>query len=71
MKLDSNPAGEKVSHLGQVWVRFAFALLGLALAFGAAIFSTVTGESGNVWTTVILASVALVLAMLVGLTTFP
>ncbi len=71
MKLDSNPAGEKTSHLGQVWVRFAFALLGLALAFGAAIFSTVSGESGNVWTTVILASVALLLAMLVGLTTVP
>ena len=72
MKLDSSPAGgEKVPHLGQVWVRFMFALLGLALAFGAAIFSTVSGESGNVWTTVILASAALLLATLVGLTTVP
>ncbi len=72
MKLDSSSVdGEKVPHLGQVWVRFAFALLGLALAFGAAIFSTVSGESGNVWTTIVLASVALVLATLVGLTTVP
>ncbi len=72
MKLDSSPVGgEKVPRLGQVWVRFLFALLGLALAFGAAIFSTVSGESGNVWTTVILASAALILATLVGLTTVP
>lgn len=71
MKFDSSPVGEKLPHLSQVWVRFMFAILGLALAFGAAIFSTVSGESGNVWTTVILASVALLLAALVGLTTVP
>lgn len=74
MKFDSSPdAGDKLPHLGlsQVWVRFVIAIFGLALAFGAAIFSTVSGESGNVWTTVILASVALLLATLVGLTTVP
>jgi uncharacterized protein (DUF58 family) len=71
MKFDSTPVSDRLPHLGQVWIRFVFALLGLALAFGAAIFSTVSGESGNVWTTVILASAALLLATLVGLTTVP
>jgi uncharacterized protein (DUF58 family) len=52
-------------------VRFLLALVGLALAFGTAIFSTVARESGSVWGTVILASVALLLATFVGLTTVP
>ena len=47
------------------------ALLGLVLAFAAALFSTVARESGSLWTTVILASIALVLAVVVGLTTVP
>lgn len=55
----------------QVWVRFLLAMAGLALAFGAALFSTVFRESGNVWATLILASVALLLAIIVGLTTVP
>jgi len=54
-----------------IWFKFLLALLGLALAFGAAIFSTVSRESGNVWATLILASAALILATLVGLTTVP
>ena len=41
------------------------------LAFGAALFSTVSRESGNLWATLILSSVALVLAVVVGLTTVP
>ncbi|HMD18141.1 MAG TPA: DUF58 domain-containing protein [Terriglobales bacterium] len=57
--------------LSQVWVRFLLALVGLTLAFGAALFSTVTREAGSVWGTVILASVALLLATFVGLTTVP
>ena len=57
--------------LSQVWVRFLVAIVGLALAFGAALFSTVLGESGNIWATIILASAALMLATLVGLTTVP
>ena len=57
--------------LSQVWVRFLVAIVGLALAFGAALFSTVLGESGNIWATIILASTALMLATLVGLTTVP
>jgi uncharacterized protein (DUF58 family) len=41
------------------------------LAFGAALFSTVTRESGSVWGTVLLSSVALLLSAFVGLTTVP
>jgi uncharacterized protein (DUF58 family) len=55
----------------QVWVRFLLAMVGLVLAFGAALFSTVSRESGNVWATLILASTALLLATIVGLTTVP
>jgi uncharacterized protein (DUF58 family) len=57
--------------LSQVWVRFLLAIVGLMLAFGTAIFSTVARESGSVWGTIILASVALLLATFVGLTTVP
>jgi uncharacterized protein (DUF58 family) len=57
--------------LSQVWVRFLVAIAGLMLAFAAALFSTVSSESGNTWATIILASAALLLAMLVGLTTVP
>lgn len=55
----------------EVWARFLLAIAGLILAFAAALFSTVSRESGNLWATVILASVALLLATLVGLTTVP
>jgi uncharacterized protein (DUF58 family) len=57
--------------LSQVWVRFLLAMVGLILAFGAALFSTILGESGNLWGTIILASTALLLATFVGLTTVP
>ncbi len=55
----------------EVWVRFLLAIVGLGLAFGAALFSTVSRESGNLWTTLVLASAALLLAVIVGLTTVP
>jgi uncharacterized protein (DUF58 family) len=55
----------------EVWVRFLLAIVGLTLAFGAALFSTVSRESGNLWATLVLASAALVLAVIVGLTTVP
>jgi uncharacterized protein (DUF58 family) len=55
----------------EVWLRFLFAIIGLILAFAAALFSTVSRESGNLWATLILASGALVLAVIVGLTTVP
>jgi uncharacterized protein (DUF58 family) len=55
----------------EVWVRFLLAIVGLGLAFAAALFSTVSRESGNFWATLILASAALMLAVIVGLTTVP
>jgi uncharacterized protein (DUF58 family) len=58
-------------QIPEVWVRFLIALVGLVLAFGAALFSTVSRESGNLWATLILSSVALILAVVVGLTTVP
>ncbi len=68
----SSPApGFLRSGLSQVWVRFLLAIVGLALAFGTALFSTVARESGNVWGTIILSSAALLLATFVGLTTVP
>ena len=59
------------SASAEVWVKFLLALVGLALAFGAALFSTVSRDAGNVWATVILASMSLVIATLVGLITVP
>lgn len=58
-------------EISEVWIKFLLALVGLVLAFAAALFSTVSRESGNVWTTVILASAALLIATVVGLTTVP
>lgn len=58
-------------EVSEVWIRFFLAILGLALAFAAALFSTVSKESGDIWATVILASTALLLASFVGLTTVP
>ena len=55
----------------EVWIRFLIAIVGLALAFGAALFSTVSRQSGNLWATLVLSSVALILAVVVGLTTVP
>lgn len=55
----------------EVWVRFLLALVGLILAFTAALFSTVARESGSLWGTLVLASTALLLAVVVGLTTVP
>jgi uncharacterized protein (DUF58 family) len=67
-----NQAGPNLSlGLSQVWVRFLLAIVGLALAFGAALSSTIAGESGNLWAMIILASFALLLATFVGLTTVP
>jgi uncharacterized protein (DUF58 family) len=58
-------------QIPEIWKRFLLALLGLVLAFAAALFSTVARESGSLWTTVILASIALTVAVVVGLTTVP
>ncbi len=58
-------------RLPEVWLRFLMALVGLGLAFAAALFSTISRQSGNVIATAALATVALLLAGLVGLTTVP
>lgn len=55
----------------EAWLRFFFGLIGLAMAFGAALLSTVTRQEGNLWATAILASAALLLAAWVGVTTVP
>jgi uncharacterized protein (DUF58 family) len=59
------------SASAEVWAKFLLALVGLGLAFGAAMFSTASGEAGHVWASVILASVALLMAAFVGLVTVP
>src|SRR6266849_8232402 len=59
------------SATGEVWVKFLLAMVGLGLAFAAALFSTVSRDAGNLWGTVILASISLLLATLVGLVTVP
>ncbi|MGB7583516.1 MAG: DUF58 domain-containing protein [Terriglobales bacterium] len=55
----------------EVWVRFLLAIVGLGMAFAAALFSTVAREAGSLWGTLVLASAALLLAVVVGLTTVP
>jgi uncharacterized protein (DUF58 family) len=59
------------SQVSEVWLRFLLAIVGLAFAFAAALFSTVSRESGDIWATFILASAALLLAAIVALTTVP
>src|SRR5580692_4333182 len=59
------------SASAEVWIKFLLALVGLGLAFAAALFSTVSRDAGNLWATIILASTSLVLATLVGLVTVP
>ena len=53
------------------WLRFLLAAIGLTLAFGAAIFSTAARDAGNVLATVVLATLALLLAAAVGLGIVP
>jgi uncharacterized protein (DUF58 family) len=53
------------------WLRFFAAVIGLSLALLAAIYSTVFRESGDVWATAVLASLALIIAGAVAITTVP
>lgn len=55
----------------EAWLRFVIALLGLALAFIAALLSTIARESGNIAATVLFASTALLLAGMVGVVVVP
>ncbi len=59
------------SSSAEVWIKFLLALVGLGLAFAAALFSTISRDAGNLWATVVLASMSLVIATLVGLVTVP
>jgi uncharacterized protein (DUF58 family) len=65
------PAAWLQSATAEVWIKFLLALVGLGLAFGAALFSTALGEAGKVWPSVVMASVALLMAAFVGLVTVP
>jgi uncharacterized protein (DUF58 family) len=58
-------------EMSEAWVRFLLAIVGLVLAFGAALFSTVAREAGSLWGTLVFSSVALALAAIIGLTTVP
>src|SRR5438309_4761844 len=53
------------------WLRFLIAAIGLTIAFAAAIFSTAARDAGNLIGTVVLASLALLVAVAVGLGTVP
>ncbi len=55
----------------EAWIRFIAAVIALTLAFGTALFSTVTKDAGNVIGTAVLASISLLLAGWVALTTVP
>jgi uncharacterized protein (DUF58 family) len=53
------------------WARFFLALIGLVVAFASAIFSTAFHNAGNVFISAALASLALLLAGVIGITTVP
>jgi len=55
----------------EAWLRFFLTLAGLALAFAAAIFSAAAAEAGSPVASVIFASTALFLALLVGVLSVP
>jgi uncharacterized protein (DUF58 family) len=55
----------------EAWIRFFVAVGALTLSFTAALFSTITKDAGNVLATAVLASIALLLAGWVALTTVP
>ncbi len=59
------------SAAAEVWAKFLLALVGLGLAFAAALFSTVSRDAGSLWGSVILASLSLLLAAFVGMVTVP
>lgn len=56
---------------GEAWLRFFGAVAGLSLAFAAAIFSTVFRQEGNAWATAVSASLALLIAGIVTVTSVP
>jgi uncharacterized protein (DUF58 family) len=65
-----SPALSRAS-MPEIWKRSLIAVFGLGLAFAAALFSTITRDSGNVVATAILAGGSLLLSVWVGMTTVP
>jgi uncharacterized protein (DUF58 family) len=55
----------------EAWIRFLIAIFGLVFAFAAALLSSASSEAGNMLASVIFASGALLVALIVGLTTIP
>jgi uncharacterized protein (DUF58 family) len=55
----------------EAWIRFLIAVFGLLIAFAAALLSTAAREAGNLIATAVLASSALLVAGIVGVTTVP
>lgn len=55
----------------EAWIRFVIAVIGLVLAFGMALLSTAFSEGGNMIASMAFASLALILAAGVGVTTVP
>src|SRR5512146_785 len=55
----------------EAWIRFVIALVGLVLSFAMALLSTAFSERGNMLASMAFASLALILAAVVGVTTVP
>lgn len=55
----------------EAWIRFFIAIFGLIFAFAAALLSTAAREAGNLIATAVLATSALLVAGIVGVTTVP
>lgn len=55
----------------EAWIRFVIALVGLVLSFAMALLSTAFSEGGNMLASMAFASLALILAAVVGVTTVP
>ncbi len=55
----------------EAWIRFFLAVGGLSIAFGAAVFSTVSRRQGHLIATAVFASAALLIAGVVAITTVP
>lgn len=55
----------------EAWIRFFGAVAGLSLAFAAALFSTVFRQEGDKWATAVSASLALLIAGAVAVTSVP
>ena len=71
MRLPESLKSALANFEGEAWLRFFIAVIGLGLAFVAAILSSIARESGNTAATALFASTALLLAGTVGLTTVP